>query len=95
MSVVKWIDTKPVTMISSIDNGDPENTVIVKRRKKGYEGKVDVKVPAMVQRYNKCMRGTDLLIRKQQCMLLTERAQVNTIADRFGIILTWVYQILS
>lgn len=64
MSVVKWIDTKPVTMISSIDNGDPENTVNVKRRKKGHDGKVDVKVPAMVQRYNKCMRGTDLLDQK-------------------------------
>ena len=64
MSVVKWIDTKPVTMISSIDNGDPENTVNVKRRKKGHEKKVDVKVPAMVQRYNKCMRGTDLLDQK-------------------------------
>ena len=64
MSVVKWLDTKPVMMISTIDNGNPTNTVNVKRRKKGEDGKVDVKVPSMVQRYNKCMRSTDLLDQK-------------------------------
>jgi len=60
MSGVKWLDTKSVIMIVTIDNGHPTNTVNVKRRKKGHEGKVDVKVPAMVQRCNKYMKGTDL-----------------------------------
>ena len=64
MSVVKWLDTKPVMMISTIDNRNSTNTVNVKRRKKGEDGKVDVKVPSMVQRYNKCMRGTVLLDQK-------------------------------
>jgi len=49
LSVVKWLDTKSVMMISTIDNAHPTNTINVKRRKKGHEGKVDVKVPAMVQ----------------------------------------------
>ena len=64
MSVVKWLNTKPVMMISTIDNGNPTNTVNVKRRKKGEDGKVDVKVPSMVQRYNRCIRGTNLLDQK-------------------------------
>ena len=64
LSVVKWLDTKSVMMISTIDNAHPTNTINVKRRKKGHEGKVDVKVPAMVQRYNKYMKGTDLLDQK-------------------------------
>ena len=64
MSVVKWLDTKSVIMISTIGSGSPANTVNVKKRQKGLEGKVDVKVPAMAQRYNKCIRGTDLLDQK-------------------------------
>ena len=64
MSVVKWLDTKSVMMISTNGSGSPTNTVNVKRRQKGQEGKVDVKAPAMVQRYNKCMRGTYLLDQK-------------------------------
>ena len=60
MSDVKWLDAKSLMMISTIDGGSPKNTVNVNRRQKGQKGKVDVKAPAMVQRYNKCMRGTDL-----------------------------------
>jgi len=64
MSVVKWLNTKSVMMISTIDNGHLTNTVNVKRQKKGHEGKVDVIVPATVQRYNKYTKGTNLLDQK-------------------------------
>lgn len=64
MSLVKWLDTKVVMMLSTIDSGIETNTVSVKRRQKGKSGKVDIQVPAMVQRYNKFMRGTDLLDQK-------------------------------
>ena len=60
MSIVKWLDNKPVLMLSTIDSGALTNTTQVKRRQKGQAQKVDVKVPAMVDRYNKKMRGTDL-----------------------------------
>ena len=61
MSLVKWLDTKPVMMLSTIDSGAPTNSVNKTRRQKGQEGRVNVKVPAMVQRYNMFMRGTDLM----------------------------------
>ena len=32
MSLVKWVDTKPVMMLSTIDSGNPENIVTKKRR---------------------------------------------------------------
>ena len=32
MSLVKWVDTKPVMMLSTIDSGNPENIVTNKRR---------------------------------------------------------------
>ena len=64
MSIVKWLDAKSMIMLSTIDSGSPTNTVNVKRRQKGQGGKVDVKVPVMVQRYNKCMQGTDLIDQK-------------------------------
>ena len=64
MSLVKWLDTKPVMMLSTIDSGNPENIVTKKRRQKGQDNRVEVKVPAMVQRYNTFMRGTDLLDQK-------------------------------
>ena len=86
MSVVKWLDTKSVMIISTIDSESPTNTVNVKRRQKGQEGKVDIKVPAMVQRYDKCMRGTDLLVKRPQCTHSIGRALANITADLFG---TW------
>jgi len=36
------------------------STVNVKRRRKGHEGKVDARVYAMVQLYNKYMKESDL-----------------------------------
>ena len=64
MSLVKWLDTKPVMMLSTIDSGSPENIVTKKRPKKGQDNRVEVKVPAMFQRYDTFMRGTDLLDQK-------------------------------
>ena len=64
VSVVKWIDAKPVMMLSTIDSGNKKNTTTVPRRQKSGANKVDVEVPAMVERYNKHMRGTDLFDQK-------------------------------
>ena len=64
MSLVKWLHTKPVIMLSTIDSGNPENIVTKRRRQKVQDKRGEVKVPATVQRYNLFMRGTDLLDQK-------------------------------
>ena len=65
VSVVKWIDVKPVMMMSTIDSGNKKkNTTIVKRRQKSKAEKVKVTVPAIVDRYNKHMIGADLFDQK-------------------------------
>ena len=64
VSVVKWIDVKPVMMLSTLDSRNKKNTITVPRRQNSRADKVDVEVPAIVERYNKPMRGTDLVDQK-------------------------------
>ena len=51
-------------MPSTINNGNPIDTVNVLIRKKDQEGKMDVKVLAMVQKYNKHLKVTEPLNQK-------------------------------
>ena len=51
-------------MMSTIDSGSKKNTTIVKKRQKSKAEKVKVTAPAIVDVYNKHMRGTDLFDQK-------------------------------
>ena len=89
MSVVNWMDTKTVMIISTIDNRNTTNTVNFKRRKKGQEGKVDIKVSAMVQLYSKYKKGTDFLDQKTTVYVFDRKSLGYIISGLFKIILTW------
>ena len=61
--VVKWIDVKPVMMMSAIYSGKKKLTIVKKRQKSKAE-KAEFTVPAMVDKCNKRMRGTGLFDHK-------------------------------
>ena len=50
-------------MVLTIDNSDPTNAVNIKKQKKSQEWEVDVKILAMMQRYNRYsyMKGAEPL----------------------------------
>lgn len=56
--VLKWKDTKAVTMLSTSVGNTPANTC--KRWCKVQKRKIDVNQPAVVKNYNTCMGGIDL-----------------------------------
>ena len=58
MNVVKWIDNKPVHVITSKNPCSELTTVL--RRKKGQADKVTVKCPGVVKDYNTYMGGVDI-----------------------------------
>ena len=59
LRLVKWMDTKGVVLLSTIDSCVP--TVNVKRRVKGQKEKVTVPCPVIVKAYNQGMKGTDVV----------------------------------
>ena len=59
LRLVKWMDTKGVALLSTIDSCVP--TVNVKRRVKGQKEKVTVPCPVIVKAYNQGMKGTDVV----------------------------------
>ena len=59
LRLVKWMDTKGVVLLSTIDSCVP--TVNVKRRVKGQKEKVTVACPVIVKAYNQGMKGTDVV----------------------------------
>ena len=59
LHLVKWMDTKGVILLSTIDSCVP--TVNVKRRVKGQKEKVTVPYPITVKVYNQEMKGTDVM----------------------------------
>ncbi|GBP08860.1 PiggyBac transposable element-derived protein 3 [Eumeta japonica] len=58
VSVLKWKDTKAVTMLSTCIGGSPIGSC--KRWCKVEKKKIDVAQPAVVKNYNTCMGGIDL-----------------------------------
>ena len=48
-------------MVLTINNSDPTNAVNIKKQKKSQELEVDVKILAMMQRYNRYMKGAEPL----------------------------------
>ena len=59
LHLVKWMDTKGVVLLSTIESCVP--TVNVKRRFKGQKEKVTVPYPVIVKAYNQGMKGTDVM----------------------------------
>ena len=59
VSCVKWMDNMAVMLLSNFIS--PKEHIIVKRRKAGTADRIEVKCPEMVVRYNKYMRGVDLM----------------------------------
>ena len=65
VSAVKGIDVKPVLMMSTIDSGNKKKLHYHRKEtSKSKAEKVKVTAPAMVDTYNKHMRGTDLFDQK-------------------------------
>lgn len=58
LSVVRWNDNKPVTLISSYVGVEPVEKM--KRYCKETKSKIDVDCPQIVKEYNKHMGGVDL-----------------------------------
>lgn len=58
LTVVKWLDNKPVTLASSFVSVEPKSKV--KRYSKELKTKVDVVCPKIVEEYNTHMGGVDL-----------------------------------
>lgn len=56
--VVKWMDTKAVTMLSTCSGSAPADTC--QRWCKKEKKKIDVTRPAAIKNYNSCMGGIDL-----------------------------------
>ena len=59
LCLVKWMDTKGVVLLSTIDSC--VLTVNVKRRVKGQKEKVTAPCPVIVKAYNQGMKGTDVV----------------------------------
>ena len=77
LNFVKWMDTKAVHVISTIDSSMP--VVTVKRRQKGLKEKLSVTCPLMIQNYNFGMKGTDLMDQKKRYMKAIEKTPANII----------------
>ena len=60
---VKWMDNKPVHMLSNFLSEHPLHNV--KRRKKGSSTSEIVSCPAVVKQYNSYMGGVDIMDQKQ------------------------------
>ena len=60
---VKWMDNKPVHMLSNFLSAFPLTQVTW--RKKGSKDKLQVKCPAMVKQYNEHMGGVDIMDQKK------------------------------
>ena len=59
LRVVKWIDAKGVTFLTSFDSAHPLSSV--KRYDKSAKSRIDVPCPKLVTTYNSFMGGVDLL----------------------------------
>ena len=57
--LVKWMDTKGVIVLSTINSSMP--VVPVRQKVKGQKEKVIIECPLMVKTYNNAMKGTDLI----------------------------------
>ncbi|XP_049316508.1 piggyBac transposable element-derived protein 3 isoform X9 [Bactrocera dorsalis] len=85
--VVKWMDTKPVTMLSTCTGGTPADTC--KRWCKKQKRKIDVDRPAAIRNYNTCMGGIDLcdrLIAYYRCSMRTNKWTVRTFCHFLDLI---------
>ena len=59
LHLLKWMDTKEVVLLSTIDSCVP--TVNVKRRVKGQKEKVTLPCPIIIKAYNQRMKETDVM----------------------------------
>ncbi|CAK1595020.1 unnamed protein product [Parnassius mnemosyne] len=77
--IVKWKDTKAVTLLSTCTGGEPATTC--QRWCKVRKEKIDVTQPAVVKTYNTCMGGIDLcdrLIAYYRSSMRTKKWTVRT-----------------
>ena len=69
--LVKWMDTKGVIVLSTIDSSMP--VVPVRRRLKGQKEKITIECPLMVKIFNSDMKGTDLMDQRKACYEVDRR----------------------
>ncbi|GBP74845.1 Chimeric ERCC6-PGBD3 protein [Eumeta japonica] len=93
VSVLKWKDTKAVTMLSTCIGGSPIGSC--KRWCKVEKKKIDVAQPAVVKNYNTCMGGIDLcdrLIAYYRSLMRTRRWPVRAFSHfvDLAIVNCWI-----
>lgn len=71
ISAVKWMDRKPVTMLSTAH--DPRKTTTVLRKNKDGT-RVDVPCPVVVAEYNSSMGGVDRFDQMRECYAIGRRS---------------------
>ena len=84
--LVKWMDTKGVIVLSTIDSSMP--VVPVRRRLKGPKGKVTVEYPLKVKTYNNRTKDTDLMDQLKASYEVDPDTQKNFILENFLILWT-------
>lgn len=91
--VVKWMDTKAVTMLSTCSGSAPADTC--RRWCKKQNRKIDIDRPAAVRNYNTCMGGIDLcdrLIAYYRSAMRTKKWTVRTFCHFLDLVVVncWV-----
>ena len=86
LHLVKWMDTKGVVLLSTIDSCVP--TVNVKRRVKGQKEKVRVPRRIIVKAFNQGMKGTDVMDQLRVTYEIDRRYPENSIFACFLTFLT-------
>jgi hypothetical protein len=73
VSVIKWMDKRPVCVGSNYE--DPWQTVSVLRRQRGQQGKVPKRIPKIISDYNSLMGGVDLTDQRKERYEIDHRAK--------------------
>ena len=84
--LVKWMDNKPIIMLSSCMGKQPEGTV--RRWSKVDKKFVDIKCPAVIMKYNQKMGGVDMsdrMLSYYRIKARTKKWTVRTILHLFDL----------
>lgn len=74
ISFIKWMDNKPVFLLTNFLSPIPTTTV--KRRVQGSGEKINVTCPEVVVKYNKNMGGVDLMDQRKVCYEVDRKAKI-------------------